>query len=250
MTVKIIASGSTKIERRMKKWGLAILIDEDVLFDTFCSGDYLAAGCKKNHVDLSKIRHIVLSHEHWDHTGGLWWFLEQHPHVNVYVCPGFSEEFKDKIREYTSTVVEVAKTMEIKEGVVTTGEIQGEYHHQPTYEQSLVLKQQGILAVITGCSHPGILTILSHINQEYKEQIDFLTGGLHLKDKPDDEIKKIATVLDSIYRINTLAPFHCTGGKAISYFKKSMPDQFVKVGEGDCFYFDKEVSSWRQSGNR
>jgi len=104
------------------------------------------------------------------------------------------------------------------------------------------------MAVLAGCSHPGILKILSLTGLEHKEKINLLLGGLHLMDKQKKEISEITTILDSIYRIDTIAAFHCTGGKAVKYFKKHMPERMQKVKAGDCFIFNVNKTLWEHQG--
>jgi 7,8-dihydropterin-6-yl-methyl-4-(beta-D-ribofuranosyl)aminobenzene 5'-phosphate synthase len=244
MNFKIIAQGSTKLDRMRKKWGLAVLVDGDLLFDTFCSAALLKDQCGKYGVEPGAIKHIVISHEHWDHTGGLWWILENTGNIKVYACSRFSDGFKKKVKDYGGTLVEVTKTMSIKENIFSTGEIEGVCNDMPVFEQSLILKQNDTLAVITGCSHPGILKILSYIGLEYNVAIDLLAGGLHLMNAPKEEIAHITTVIDTIYRIKTIAPFHCTGKKAIKYFRRYMPQRLVNVNPGDYFSFNEKISSW------
>jgi len=252
MNITIIASGSTKIERLMNKWGLSILINDDVLFDTFCNEDFLKANFKKFNIDIQHIKHIVLSHEHWDHTGGLWWLLEQNNNVKVYICNGFSGRFKSKVKNSGATLVEVTDMIPIKENIVTTGEIQGIYNARPIVEQSLIIKEKNKLAIITGCSHPGILTILSRVKEQLDDDIDLLLGGLHLINAQEAEIAGIAAMVDDQYNIKTVAPFHCTGDQALHYFKKKIPYRFKNVTEGNSFYFNPEKTSWelRQGMNR
>ena len=79
-------------------------------------------------------------------------------------------------------------------------------------------------------------------------EIDLLLGSLHLKDKSIEEIMEITTLLDSAYRVKNVAPFHCTGKKAINYFKKYIPHRLVKITSGDCFSFNTERSSWELVG--
>lgn len=239
MNIGIIASGSTKIEYWTKEWGLSFLIDDDVLFDTYCHAQPF-----KNNFDLKKIKHVVISHEHWDHTGGLWWILENRKDINVYICSRFSADFKRRVKGYGCNLVEITKSICIRDNIFTSGEIEGVYNNRPVYEQSLILKEQDKIAVLTGCSHPGILKILTIIGLEHRNQIDLLSGGLHLMDKSTEEVNQIATMLDSTYRIKNIAPFHCTGSKAIKYFKKHMPQRFVSISTGDCFYYNSQLSSW------
>ena len=243
MTIKLIAGGSTAFERRIKKWGLSFLIDDDLLFDTFCSAELLKASCEKYHIEPKKIRHVVLSHEHWDHTGGLWWLLGQQPKIRVYTGSRFSRAFKEKAGAYGAALVETAEPVQIKDGIFTSGEIEGSYRGQPLFEQALILRQQDTLAVITGCAHPGILKMLTYIGREFREPIVLLTGGLHLMNQQPEDIAQITTVLDAVYRIKSIAPFHCTGKRAIRYMKKNIPHSYMKITAGDCFHFNKDSLS-------
>ena len=248
MKIQIISEGSTKFDYLKRRWGLSMLIDDDVLFDTFCTGELLKADLIKFNIDMQKIKHIILSHEHWDHTGGLWYVLENTNDVKVYICSKFSDEFKRKVKEYNCQLIEVTKSIPIKENIFTSGEIEGTYNDKPIYEQSLIIKQNDRMAVLTGCSHPGILKILSLIGLENKEKINLLLGGLHLMDKQQKEISEITTILDLIYRIDKIAAFHCTGGKAVKYFKKHMPERLQKVKAGKCFISNADKALWEHPG--
>ena len=63
MRFKILAEGSTKWQRFIKHWGLSILIDDDILFDTFGKPDYVLKQLKRFSIDINKIKHIVISHD-------------------------------------------------------------------------------------------------------------------------------------------------------------------------------------------
>ncbi|MBN2443877.1 MAG: MBL fold metallo-hydrolase [Spirochaetales bacterium] len=244
MDIMIIASGSTKAERKKNIWGLSLVIDNDVLFDTFCSTNLLRDQFRKYKIDAGAIKHVIISHEHWDHTDGLWWVLENNKNIKVYLCNKTSETFKEKVKASGGTLVEVTSCMSIKENIFTTGEIEGTYDNKPIFEQSLVMKQDDTLAVITGCSHPGILNILTHVGLEFKNRVDLILGGLHLMNSRTDELEKTTTILDTIYRVRHLAPFHCTGEKARAYFAKYMPGQYINTTTGDFFHFNSEASTW------
>ena len=66
MKIKIIAIGSSKWERFIRRWGVSFLIGEDVLFDAFGDPGVLLNNMRKFNVDPTKIKHIVLSHDDWD----------------------------------------------------------------------------------------------------------------------------------------------------------------------------------------
>ncbi|MGC8972321.1 MAG: MBL fold metallo-hydrolase, partial [bacterium] len=86
MKIKIIAEASTELERRTIGWGVSFLIGEDLLFDTFSNEDVLRENLKRFNVNVSQLRYVVISHEHWDHIGGLWYILRENPSVKIFVC--------------------------------------------------------------------------------------------------------------------------------------------------------------------
>ena len=227
-----------------KKWGLSVLVDEDLLFDTFCSGEYLKTGFQKYNVDIHAIKHVVISHEHWDHTGGLWYILEHNNDVNVYLCSRFSNAFRKRVKNYSCTVHEVIKPVPIKENIYSSGEMEGRYSEKSIYEQSLIVKKDNKIAVITGCSHPGILNILSQVISIHNEKINLLLGGLHLINKSMEDILEISSDIENIYNIEQIAPFHCTSHRAIKYLKKNLSPGLITIHAGDSFDFNNELSSW------
>ena len=60
-----------------------------MLFDTFGDPGVLLSNMRKLNVDLSSIKHIVLSHDDWDHVSGLWDLIRGRKDITVYICPGF-----------------------------------------------------------------------------------------------------------------------------------------------------------------
>ncbi len=237
MQIQIIACGSKVTDYLKRKWGLSLLIDGDILFDTFSSEKILKANFEKYNIDPGKIKHIVISHEHWDHIGGLDWVLKNNKNVNVYICKRSGDKFKNKIKEYGCPLIEVTGETIIKKNILTTGEIAGEYKNQPIFEQSLILKKRDKIAIITGCSHPGILKILAYISLKHKSRIELLLGGLHLMDKSIDQISEITIMLNSLYKVKNLAPLHCTGSKALKYFNKNFQQNFIEMKTGDYITF-------------
>ena len=85
-------------------WGFSVVIsgaEKTILFDTGGS-DVLIENMKKLDIDPGTIDIVIISHNHWDHTGGLDSFLSINPNVTVYAPASFPEEFKDSVINSTA----------------------------------------------------------------------------------------------------------------------------------------------------
>lgn len=231
MRILVIAEGSAKWDRFIKRWGVSFIIGENVLFDTFGDKDIFLENARKFGVDFSKVEHIIISHEHWDHISGLPCVLEKNKNVFVYVCGGFSKDFKDKIKSYGAKVIENSGWREIVKGIYISGEFLGKYKEEIIYEQAVCVKTDKGLSLITGCAHPGIVNMAVNAEDYFKEDITFLAGGFHLKEKTTNEIKEIIKKLKEM-GVNSVAPMHCTG-KAVSLeLKQEYKEDFIELKEG------------------
>jgi len=233
MKIKILAVGSSKWERFIRRWGVSFLIDEDVLFDTFGDPGVLLSNMRKFNIDVAKIKHIVLSHDDWDHISGLWYLLPDRKDITVYICPGFKQEIKDRITSFGVRVVEVEPFTVIKEGVFSSGQIEASCAEKTIFEQVLVIKFLKSLTIITGCAHPGIINIIDVVKGHFlKEQIYSVLGGLHLKDNPREVNLDIIEKLGGA-GIRKIVPMHCTGKYATRMIRERFGFGFVRAKEGD-----------------
>lgn len=238
MKIKLIAEGSTKWQRFIRRWGISFLIDDDVLFDTFGDAKVFLDNLARTKIDATKIRHIVISHDHWDHLAGLWPFLEKHKNVTVYICPGFSQETKKRIASFGVRVVEAASLTEIKKGIYTTGQIKGVCGGQDIDEQAIIVKTERGLAVVTGCAHPGLEVIVSEVKKYFDEPAYLIVGGFHLKDVSRKEIEHIALRLKAS-GVQKVVPLHCTGKVAQGIFKKLFKEDAIGLSERKILFLDK-----------
>lgn len=233
MKIKIIAIGSSRWERFIRRWGVSFLIDEDVLFDTFGDPGVLLSNMRKFNIDDAKIKHIVLSHDDWDHIAGLWYLIDKRKDITVYICPGFKQEIKDRIASFGVRIVEVEPFTMIKEDVFSSGQIQGFCVGRSIFEQALVVKFLKNLTIVTGCSHPGIVNIIDVVKKHFlKERVSFLLGGFHLKDNTDETNMRIIKDLREL-GVRKIAPMHCTGKRATEAMRGAFGYGFERVKEGD-----------------
>jgi len=233
MKIKIIAIGSSKWDRFIRRWGVSFLIGDDVLFDTFGDPGVLLNNMRKFNIDAAKIKHIVLSHDDWDHISGLWYLLPGRKDITVYVCPGFNQQIKDRIVSFGVRVIEVEPFTEIKEDIFSTGQIQGSCADGIIFEQALAVKFLKNITIITGCAHPGIVNIINAVKKHFsKERIYFVLGGLHLKDNSNGiNINIIQNLRD--FGVRKVAPMHCTGIRATMAMREAFGYGFVRAKEGD-----------------
>jgi 7,8-dihydropterin-6-yl-methyl-4-(beta-D-ribofuranosyl)aminobenzene 5'-phosphate synthase len=236
--IRLVAEASKKRDRLFRIWGVSFLIDDDVLFDTFSNERTLAENMERFGIDVRKIKHVVISHEHWDHTGGLRWLLSKTGDVTLYICAGSSGEFKEEVGSYASRIVEVGGPICIRDDVFSTGEMETRYRGKPLFEQALFVRTGGANALVTGCSHPGIVEIAERARSIFECDIGLVAGGFHLLETSNDEISLAIDALSSFRTIKRIAPMHCTGPAAMRSFKRKMKGAFVQLKPGDSLAFE------------
>ncbi len=235
MEIKIVFDNNNLNEKFIPGWGFSCLVDKTVLFDTGEKAEYLFKNMEALDIDISKIEKVVISHDHWDHTGGLWGLLERKDGVNVYGCPNFSEEFKKKVVSLGGNLITVEELTVVKDGIFATGEIVGNYKGSFIAEQALFIKEQKGITIITGCSHPGIVKIVKNIKDSFpEEKIDLVFGGFHLMNKDAREIELIVEKLKEL-EVKKVGPTHCTGYEAQVIFGKAYKENFIRIAAGKTF---------------
>jgi len=213
MKLTIMYNNESKPELK-SGWGFSCLIEGEkkILFDTGCEGAGLLYNIKKMGYDVKDIDIIVLSHQHWDHTGGLFDILQLNNKLKVFVLKSFSTNLKKEI-EKRAELVEIEEEQEIIKGVYTTGLIQ----NNPD-EQSLLLEASKGIIVIVGCSHPGVDKILEIAKKHGK--IYAIIGGFHGFSN-----------FNALKDIEIIGACHCT--EHADGIKNMYPDQFKEIKTGD-----------------
>lgn len=198
-------------------------------------------------IDLSEAKHVVLSHGHYDHTGGLPKVLElnreatlwMHPHA---IEPKFSGS-GGKVHRISEAYMEsqafsypprpicpIEAPTEILPGIMATGSIPRETEYEDTGgdfyldaagtvedpildDMSLFFKSRDGLVVILGCAHAGVVNTLNYIlSLTGENRIDTVIGGMHLLHANDARIDKTIEAFREL-KIRRVGPCHCTGFK-------------------------------------
>ncbi len=237
MKIRIIADNYTQDSRFKECWGFSVLINDDILFDTADSAETFLYNAKQLDVDLSAIKKVVISHDHWDHIGGLESLFKKNPNVELYGLKDFSEDFKNLADKYNIKLIECEDFKEIDPGAYVSGSFKTIYKQKKLVEQALILKTVKGLIIILGCSHPGVVEMVEVIKKHFNEKIYYVMGGYHLGSKTENEIENIALKLQKL-GVNKVAPTHCTGQKAIDIFSKMYSDNFLRLKTGLEIEFD------------
>jgi len=210
-------------------WGFGCVItgaEKTILFDTGGDGSILLKNMEKLAIDPNSIDTVVLSHIHGDHTSGLNSFLEKNPDVTVYLPKSFPKKFKDNVASCGAKIVAVEQPLKICENVHSTGQL-GKW----IKEQSLIIRTEAGLVVITGCAHPGIAKIVNTAKESLKDDILLVMGGFHLEWATKGKIEKIISTFRQL-NVQYAGPCHGSGDKARRLFEKHFGKNYINIGAG------------------
>ncbi|HPL97392.1 MAG TPA: MBL fold metallo-hydrolase [Smithellaceae bacterium] len=228
--VTVICDNYTARDDMEACWGFSCLINHrgtTTLFDTGSDGLVLSRNMARLGIDPADIDLLMISHQHWDHTGGIYTIVDVNRRLEALVPKSFSSHFKQDMKRYGIKVSVEDGPREIYPGFFTTGEMGG---HTP--EQAVVLKTQAGIVVITGCAHPGIVMIVQTAKGFFpEEKIALVMGGFHILDNTDEEILGIIAEFKSL-GVRYAAPSHCSGERARKLFPREYGKRFIPLGAG------------------
>jgi 7,8-dihydropterin-6-yl-methyl-4-(beta-D-ribofuranosyl)aminobenzene 5'-phosphate synthase len=98
-------------------------------------------------------------------------------------------------------------------------------------ELSLAIDTPDGVILIVGCSHPGIDNIVREAASTGKH-IHVIAGGLHLVTASDSDIEKVVSSLHDVWKVDYVAPGHCTGEPAFAAFRRVFADRDLYAGLG------------------
>lgn len=258
------------------EWGLSIFVQtdaENILFDTG-AGFIALHNADKLGIQLQQANHIVLSHAHADHTGGLRDALRRTGKIDIVAHPAIWElkytkrpdedtaayigvpYVKDELELFGANFILSPKPIQLTENIWTTGEIpmvtDFEFIESIFYvkengilredtipdDLALILKTDKGLVIVLGCGHRGIINTIYHAQRiTAEERIHTIVGGTHLFPKSEEQQEKALKELKRI-GVQKIGVSHCTGFDASMKLSKLF---------GDKFFFNHAGTVYRMS---
>ena len=233
-----------------------------ILLDTGISGAFVENArllCK----DLSKVEHIVISHGHYDHAGGLRYFWEHqelgrpvlwtgkgfmdpkysikdggHRYTGIDFDQQYIESHNIAWKTVTEDMVEIEKGVWVVTNFERTHKIEKLNPHFQVVrngigvldefhdEVMLVVESTKGLVLIVGCSHPGILNMVDTVRSRFPSHLYALLGGIHLVNASEERMDEVVSTLDS-FGIDRIGVSHCTGDEASMRLNQAIDGYFV-----------------------
>jgi len=228
----------------LAEWGLSLYLeigDVRVLFDTGHKGTF-AQNAEVLGVDLDAADFIVLSHHHWDHTGGLGFYtfkakkkLVTHPRVPESVL---DEQSLDLAAGFELTTSK--EPVEFSPGMFFLGEIprlagfeRGRYQDDPMPDDTAIaIKTEKGTIVVTGCSHAGVANICEYAKKVTGQNLRGVMGGFHLFENDPVAIDGAVNYFRR-EKPEFLYPMHCVDHVAMAKFYDAF--KVKKYWAGDSF---------------
>jgi len=229
VTITVVYDNYPSDPRLRTAWGFGCLIEgleETILFDTGGDGAILLGNMHALEIDPSQIDTIVLSHIHGDHVGGLSTVLAVHSDVRVVMPASFPRRLKDDVRALGAKVAEVHDPLEICANAYSTGEL-----GLAIKEQALAIKTEEGLVVVTGCAHPGIVSMIAKAKEILDEEIHLVMGGFHMGGVSKSGIEKVIAQFREA-GVQKVAPSHCSGDLTRQLFQEAYKEDFILAGAG------------------
>lgn len=278
ITVLIEDSKISTKPKLKNKHGLSFYIQAEigdekvtVLMDAGPSSDALLHNVDVLDVNLEDVDVVVLSHGHYDHTGGLIDALKQMkkrvpvighptvfdpklklmPHLRLIGAPFRSSD----VESAGGVPILATGPVKVADGITTTGEVPRTTGFECVRgfwtvrnrsfvddvmvdDQSLIIdiEEKG-LAIVSGCAHSGIINSVQYAQKiTGNSRVYAVLGGFHLWNADDTTIQATVDELEKL-DLAFVGPCHCTGKKAIKKAAEVFGNRFHLLQMGDSIKF-------------
>jgi 7,8-dihydropterin-6-yl-methyl-4-(beta-D-ribofuranosyl)aminobenzene 5'-phosphate synthase len=213
--------------------GVSLFIETEehkLLFDTGKSDRFLK-NARKLGIDIGEVDTVFISHGHYDHGGGIDYFLKENDHAKIYLKSDAFDEHYAKINVFARKYIGLDKKLlknsrdrfifadrstSIGKSIFVLPDITEKYPRPSgnkmlcekagnklipdrfNHELILVVKEGSGLVAFTGCSHRGILNMIETVEKQFEGmKIKAVLGGFHLMNPRKKRMsEKRETVMD------------------------------------------------------
>lgn len=244
--------------------GFSVYVETEkhkVLMDTGATSAFLG-NAERLTVPLDQVDTVILSHGHYDHSGGLLDFCQLNSKAQIYMQQSALGDYYhgeryigiDKAIRELPNIHFLRGDYRIDEEISLFTDIKGRRFYPQSnlqlsqkvngihvqdlfeHEQCLVIHAQGHEVLLSGCAHNGILNILDRYQQIYHSLPDHVISGFHMMKKTEYTQEEIQTICDTARELkkypSRFYTGHCTGQKAIDLMKPIMGDQLTAIYSG------------------
>ena len=234
--------------------------------------DHSLQNAKALGIDLEAVDTVVLSHGHYDHSGGIMPFTRINGHAAIYMQEAAAGDYYaddgmmaagDRYRYIgiDKDIVKLPQVRQISGDYVIDDElelltIKRRTHMLPftnrrllvrtadgfeaddfRHEHFLVVKEKDLTVLFSGCAHNGILSILDAYREKYGSLPDLVISGFHLmirREYRENELEEIRAIAEELRTYRTkFYTCHCTGIPAFEEIRKIMGSQLEYVHSGE-----------------
>ena len=249
--------------------GLSFYIETQnhkLLLDTGATAAFLD-NAKELGIDLTKVDTVIISHGHYDHTGGVLAFAKLNPNAKIYIqntAKGAFYNYRDQEEKYIGMDEKISSLEQVifldgdfkidEELSIFTGvtgrklwpkgneilrkKCGGEFLQDDfCHEQYLVVTEGDERVLLSGCAHNGILNILDKYREVYKNEPTYVISGFHMMKKNEytqedtemiEETARILSEMDTKFYSG-----HCTGEYPLEVLKGIMKEKLIAIHSGE-----------------
>ncbi|MGB6068216.1 MAG: MBL fold metallo-hydrolase [Desulfomonilaceae bacterium] len=265
-----VSAGSNLVQEH----GFAVLVErgpQRILFDTG-QGRALENNAATLQKDLSDLNFVILSHGHYDHTGGLLHAVKMNPGIRIVSHPAlFSSHMKLEVGKMASHSVGIpcamreleelgasfqftAEFRQVCQGVWFTGYVPRVFKTPPAGalitensegmvpdsmedDASLVIETSSGFCVLLGCAHAGLRNILEHVRVHLGiDHVHAVIGGTHLGPADREDTLEAIRALEE-FKVQLVAPTHCTGSWPSEVLRSYFGTRYCEATAGTEFVF-------------
>lgn len=274
--ITVLVENTARRRGLLAEHGLSFWVElgqRRILFDTG-QGMALRHNAEQLGIDLASVDTVVLSHGHYDHTGGLHHELPRFRNAVVYAhLTAFRDRFvqrddgsadgvgspipsADALRPHVAQLVQTRRRpRSLGDGVWITGEIPRVQPYEdvggaffldspcmtpdPIVDDlAIYIESQAGLVVLLGCAHAGVVNTLTHIAEiSGGKPVLAIMGGMHLLSASPERLERTFEAIEQ-YGPRLLVPLHCTGPKAMRALAERFSESYRDGDVGLRFEFD------------